>query len=155
MATLEERIQRLEDIKEIQALKIAYARAADDRYNADRLAALFTEDAVWDGGEKFGMHRGRQAIHDFFAPISETFTFALHYYMGPTIDIAPSGVAATGHWYMWFPATISERAIFGAATYDEQYRKVDGRWYFSHLKLTLHFFTPYESGWVKERFLVQ
>lgn len=96
MATLEERIQRLEDIKEIQALKIAYARAADDRYNADRLAALFTEDAVWDGGEKFGMHRGRQAIHDFFAPISEAFTFALHYYMGPTIDIAPSGVAATG-----------------------------------------------------------
>lgn len=60
MATLEDlqnRLEALEDLAAIQALKARYGRLADDRYGEsaeekERLAAeiseLFTEDAVWD-----------------------------------------------------------------------------------------------------------
>jgi hypothetical protein len=50
MKTIEERLRVLEDIEEIRQLKARYAAACDDNYNADDIAALFAEDAVWDGG---------------------------------------------------------------------------------------------------------
>ena len=58
MATLEERIQRLEDIEAIKNLKARYAAVCDDKYNPEEAIKLFTEDAVWDGGEDFGVHKG-------------------------------------------------------------------------------------------------
>ena len=150
MTTLEQRVQELEDIEEIKALKIKYAQVCDDNYDPPGIGALFTEDAVWDGGEGFGVHDGRQAIQDFFADVRKDFTFALHYYMGPQINVDPSGRTATGTWYMWLPATVSGRAMIIAATYDEDYKKVSGRWFFSRMKINMKFITPYESGWVKE-----
>ena len=74
----------------------------------------------------------------------------LFYYMGPQINVDPSGRTATGTWYMWLPATVSGRAMFISATYDEDYKKLSGRWFFSRMKINMKFITPYESGWVKE-----
>lgn len=150
MASLEERVQRLEDIEAIRRLKIRYAQYCDANYDADGIAALFTEDGVWDGGD-FGVYNGREAIRAFFAGISKQITFALHYMIGHQIDIDPSGNEATGSWYLLEPATLNGRAVWIAATYNDRYRKVDGRWLYSHLKLNVAFVTPYESGWVKER----
>ena len=92
MPTLEERVQRLEDIEDIRKLKIRYAGLCDAHYDdPDGLAALFTDDAVWDGGSDFGVHHGKQAIRAFFAGVSKQISFALHYMIGHAIDIAPSG----------------------------------------------------------------
>ncbi|MGH7917200.1 MAG: nuclear transport factor 2 family protein, partial [Candidatus Binataceae bacterium] len=49
MKTLEERVRVLEDIESIKRLKARYCAACDDNYNAEAIAALFTEDAIWDG----------------------------------------------------------------------------------------------------------
>ena len=38
-------------------------------------------------------------------------------------------------------------------TYADTYRKVQGVWRIATTKLQIHFFTPYESGWVKQRML--
>lgn len=149
MATLEERVQRLEDIEEIRRLKIRYAQLCDANYDPEGLAALFTEDGVWDGGE-FGVYKGREAIRGFYAQISKKFTFALHYMTGHMIDLDPSGQEASGSWYLFLPATADGRAVWLALTYSDRYRKVDGRWLFSLVKLNLAFFTPFESGWAKE-----
>jgi SnoaL-like domain len=62
MPTLEERVQRLEDIEDIRRLKIRYAGLCDAQYDLDGLASLFTDDAVWDGGSDFGVYQGKQAI---------------------------------------------------------------------------------------------
>ena len=59
--SLEERIQRLEDIEAIKQLKAEYCAYCDDGYNPDGIANLYTEDAVWDGGP-FGRYEGRDAI---------------------------------------------------------------------------------------------
>ncbi len=40
----------LEDIEEIKRLKAGYCSSCDDNYDADSIASLFTEDAIWDGG---------------------------------------------------------------------------------------------------------
>lgn len=152
MASIEQEVQRLKDIEEIRALKTHYAELCDDSYNPKGLAALFTEDAIWDGG-LFGRYVGLQQIHDFFAGVSAHLTFALHMTMCHRIEIAPSGTEATGHWYTWMPATMDGRAVFAAATYNDEYKKVNGTWLFHRVNAQIHFMTPYEQGWVKQPYL--
>ncbi|MEE3248407.1 MAG: nuclear transport factor 2 family protein, partial [Chloroflexota bacterium] len=59
LESLEERIQKLEDIEEIKKLKHRYCSLCDANYNANALAELFIEDAVWDGQER-GRNDGRE-----------------------------------------------------------------------------------------------
>ena len=150
MATVEERIQRLEDHEEIRRLKIEYARVVDRFGSGDEYAALFTEDAVIDAGAVGGVLTGRAAIRDFFNGIRNTLTFFVHYMMGETIDILPSGTYAVGHWYLWEPATYNGQAVWIAITYDDEYKKVNGQWRCSFSRLNFHFMTPYDQGWVKK-----
>ena len=152
MATLEERLQRLEDIEAIRDLKIRYAQYCDEMYNPEKIGPLFVEDAVWEGAG-FGPFVGRQAIKDFFAGVSSAFTFALHYTLGHQIDVDPSGKTAKGTWYIFMPATINGGAVFMGAQYADDYVKRDGRWFFKHVRVQSHFMTPYEKGWVKQQFL--
>lgn len=153
MATLEERVQRLEDNEEIRRLKIRYARAVDAGFDVDTLVSLFTPDGVWDGGE-FGVHKGTAAIRTFFTGMPSQLTFCLHFMCGQTIDVAPSGTEATGHWYLWELGTFKGQAVWIAMTYNDTYRKVNGKWLFATTKLNIAFMTPYEKGWVKERMMV-
>src|SRR5215212_1434420 len=145
---LEHRIRALEDIEAIKRLKYRYADACDRGYDADELADLFTEDAVWDGG-LFGRYEGRETIRQFFQGVSSEIIFALHYMMNPIIDV--DGDEARGAWYLFQTCTFANdnTAIWGAARYDEQYRRVDGGWKFSRLNLISSFWTPFAEGWVK------
>ena len=69
LTDLERRIRALEDIEAIKQLKYRYADACDRGYDADTLADLFTEDAIWDGGV-FGRYDGREAIRELFRGVS-------------------------------------------------------------------------------------
>lgn len=150
MASLEARITQLEEIEAIRALKVHYARLCDDGYDADPLAALFTEDCLWDGGI-MGAHEGREAVRRFFAAAPRRVSFALHMMVSHTIDLAPSGTEASGYWYLWQPMTLDGVAHLSAVTYDDEYRKQDGHWLFHRVKVHRHFTTPYDKGWVKQR----
>jgi hypothetical protein len=147
--SLETRLKELEDIESIRSLKRQYAQHCDNNYNPTKIAQLFTEDGVWDGGA-FGVHQGRAAIHEFFANITQQISFSLHYIANHQVDVDPSGLAATGHCYLWGTHTIGGRATFVGITFDERYRKVDGRWLFTLMKLNIHYMTPYEAGWVEQ-----
>ena len=151
---LEERIQALEDIQALKDLKARYAAVCDDKYNPEEAAKLFTEDAVWDGGEDFGVHKGKQAIKDFFKGVSENLVFAVHYFMQPLIEVNKSGDTAKGKWYLWQAATLADgTAIWISGLEFDEYRKVDGEWLISGMKLELFFMTPYEEGWHKVKIL--
>jgi uncharacterized protein (TIGR02246 family) len=149
---LEHRIRLLEDIEAIKSLKARYADACDRGYDADTIAALFAEDAVWDGGS-FGRYEGREAIRAFFQGVSADIPFAMHYMMNPIIEV--DGDTATGKWHLFQTCTFSDgnQAIWGAARYDEEYRRIDGTWEFWRLNLRSSFWTPYETGWVKRPFV--
>src|SRR5215510_11082157 len=86
LAQLEQRVQALEDVNAIRHLKARYAAYCDDQYNPDGLAALFTEDAVWES-QGLGRFEGREAIRAFFRGASQLFTFAIHYSLNGQIDV--------------------------------------------------------------------
>lgn len=47
MKTLEERIQRLEDIHDCEQLQYQYEYYLDHGYNGEGIASLFVEDGLW------------------------------------------------------------------------------------------------------------
>jgi len=149
---LERRLRVLEDIETIKKLKARYCAYCDNNYDADGIASLFTEDAVWDGG-KFGRYEGREAIRTFFRGAPRIFPFAIHQVMNPIIEV--EGEQAKGQWYLFQPATLAEgnQAVWLAARYEEEYVKVESEWKFKRLKVFPSFLTPYDQGWVKKRFV--
>ena len=59
--TLEQRVQRIEDAEEIRRLRYLYCEYGN-LYDAERFAALFAPDAIWDGGDAFGRQEGLEQI---------------------------------------------------------------------------------------------
>src|SRR5713101_1964785 len=76
LAQLEQRVQALEDVNAIRHLKARYAASCDDQYNPDGIAALFTEDAVWES-QGLGRFEGRGAIRAFFETIASLPGFGM------------------------------------------------------------------------------
>ena len=148
MPTLEQRVQRLEDLDQITEITMQLARHFDNGYHADGVVSLFTEDGVFDGGP-FGRYEGLEAIHGFFDTVTEQITFAKHHLATRVIQFAGDGTGATGQRYMWGTHTIGGEAMFLALTWDMSYRKTGEHWRISSQRLDWQFLTPYHSGWVK------
>ena len=151
MPRLEERLQWLEDLAAIQRMLREMLNACDEPYNAGRVAALFTEDGVMELGP-LGHYEGRAAIQGAIEDVGRRIPFTRHYQCGHLIEIEASGVEAQGTWYGFETPMLDGRAVWGAFTYRDRYRKVGGRWLIAEMEQTTHFLTPYESGWVKEPF---
>ena len=146
------RLRAMEDIEEIKRLKARYCSYCDDNYDADSLASLFTEDAIWDGGIR-GTAEGKDEIRNFFIRASQRLPFAVHMVMNPIIEV--DGDRAKGTWYLFQACTYAEedQAVWGSARYDEEYVRLEGEWKFRSLKLTSFFWTPFDRGWVNDRFV--
>jgi len=146
--SLEQQVQRLAAIEDIKNLKRRYAAACDDNYNVEKLAVLFTEDAVWDGAE-YGGATTRQGIKDYFSSTPEFVKFALHYVMNPIIEV--DGDTATGQWLLWQPLVMHEgnQAMVLTALYDEEYVRQNGKWLIKHLKLKIKSYAPYNGEFSK------
>ena len=138
---IERRLRAVEDVEEIKRLKARYCAYCDDNYDADAI-----------GGIR-GKAEGREAIRDFFINAPNRLPFAVHMVMNPIIEV--HGDTATGTWYLFQPCTYADgdRAVWGSARYDEQYVRVNGAWMFKHLKLTSHFWTPFNEGWAQTQFV--
>ena len=142
----------LADVEAIKQLKHRYCGFCDAGYDADSLAALFTEDAVWDGGP-IGRHEGREAIRAFFQGSSGRVPFALHMVMNPVIDV--QGDSATGNWYLWQPLVYAlppgEEAWWLSARYDDVYRRQPNGWKFAKVTLSIKLLAPYDKGFGETR----
>jgi uncharacterized protein (TIGR02246 family) len=149
---LEARVRALEDAQTIRNLKARYAEHCDADYDADRIAELFTEDAVWES-EGLGRYEGRESIREFFRGASRIFTFAVHYNLNPHIEV--SGDTARVRWYTLMPCTVAEgnRAMWRSGIDDEEYVRVDGEWKFKSKTSAPRFSTPFDEGWARTRFL--
>lgn len=147
-----QKIQWLFDIEQIKQLKHRYCALCDEAYDPAGLAALFVEDAVWDGGP-FGCHAGRAAIKTFFAGASKLISFANHYVSNPVIEI--TGDTALGRWDLWQPM-VSEpahRALWLVAKYRDTYVRVGTGWLFARIEVNVRAMSPYEEGFAKQLLL--
>jgi hypothetical protein len=158
LAEIAARVQELSDLHELTNLKAHYCWLLDTRRTAEA-AALFSEDGVWDGGETFGRHEGREAVAATFAEIqARGLRFCLHGVLTPFLE-RRTPATAFGRWYLDMPATFagedgSDRAVWGAAWYEDDFVKGDdGVWRVQRMRLTNHFWTPFERGWAEQRFV--
>jgi hypothetical protein len=159
VAALRQRVARSEGVLALQALKARYSELVDQRFSAgavvdgDALAGvaaavaeLFTPDGVWDGGPGLGTVTGRRAIADRLA--DPTLTFSRHFFMNPRIDV--DGDHATARWDLLSPCRRPDGTSYWMCGYeDDDYARVDDRWFHRSMKLTTVFMSPVGEGWTK------
>jgi len=157
IALLEARLLAVEDQDAIQRLKAHYGQLVDARYTrkgpkppdelapiADEIAALFSEDAVWDGGAGLGVCTGRDAIRQRF--LEPTLQFSWHFFLKPNLEV--SGDTARGSWDILSPCTTAEgRPMWMAGVEHDEYVREGGVWLHRSMRLDLVFMAPYERGW--------
>ncbi len=149
---LESRIQDLEAIQEIMNLEADYCFGADN-HDSDLYASVFAEDGVLIAGPR-GEQRGREAIKAFCRDqIPLGFSFSIHFLHNPRIVV--NGDAATGKFYwqasLTHPGT--NTATWAAGAYDTEYIKTEEGWKIKKKVVDFFYNTPYDKGWVKERFM--
>jgi hypothetical protein len=146
----QQRLVRLEAIEAIKQLKYRYCAYCDDKYNPSGIAALFTEDGIWEG-ESFGQHVGRAAIKAHFQRVSGEIVFAAHLALNPIIEV--DGDTATGKWRLIMPATVINSGVKEArwllGAYDDRYVSVDGAWMFKRLSFHINFYSPHAGNWAE------
>ena len=153
---LETRVARLEAIEDIRALKARYADVCDTGYDPERMRPLFTSDAFWDGGERFGRYEGADAICGFFADVSSRITWALHYMIAPVVEVSDDLQTASAGWYLLEPCTVATddgpRAMLIVGRYADSYRREQDGWKISGLSLDCQAISPLDEGWVRRPF---
>lgn len=154
---IERRLALVEAQAAITNLKSEYGTLADARYTrsgvkpqseideiADRLAALFTVDAVWEGGGELGACRGREAIRERFR--RPTLAFSWHFFVKPRIEV--EGMRASGRWDVLALCTTREgRAMWLVGVEQDEYVCQDGVWLHASMRLDARLMAPHDRGW--------
>lgn len=125
------------DLEEIKRLKARYCRFLDTK-QWDALRALFADDCVFDGfrsaptgsGPDAFVEGGRQRLAD---------AVTVHQCSMPDIvfvdDDTARGTWAVHDYLEWPDRAPEERGYYGFGYYEEEYRRVDGRWRMATLRL--------------------
>jgi hypothetical protein len=147
------RVDELESREAIARLMTDYMTAADATSDKGvKIAALFTEDGAW---ESIGPHGnpgwaavGHDALITKFDRNVDRMPFAAHFVTNAAVTL--DGDAARGQ-FMYFQACTyrGDQPLWIAGSYDNDFRRVDGRWLISHLRVHNFFTTPFDQGWVK------
>ena len=159
VAELRVRLEAAEAVQAIQNLKARYAQLVDERYVrgkvapeekvaaiAEEIAALFTADGVWDGGPALGVSTGREQIAARMR--APTLVFSWHFFLKPQIHV--EGDRARARWDILSPCTTKDgKPHWMVGFEDDEYRRVDGAWLHTRMKLTSVFLAPHETGWQK------
>lgn len=157
IAALEARVARSEAHADLLSLKSRYGALADARYSrkgpreqaeidavAEQLAALFSEDAVWEGGGALGRCVGRAAIRERFR--APTLHYAWHFFVKPEIRV--EGDRAKGTWDVLALITTNEgRAMWMVGVEHDEYVREDGRWLHTRMQLESQLMAPHDRGW--------
>jgi uncharacterized protein (TIGR02246 family) len=147
MATVEERLQRLEDLEEIRRLFEEYARCLDAGDHA-AYADLFTEDGELQA--QLGKAKGRAEIQDLLdarlkgdRPAPRT---AFHQIGNATIEVAGDRATSRVMWAYMTHDDGSYPLILQVGHYDDELVRDGGRWRFARRTITRDFgFSPLDE----------
>ena len=131
-------------------LKYKYAEGCDlaiKEKDPAQLISLFTPDLIYDGGD-FGRYEGMDQFKVFCKAAPEQIKFTYHYFTNAMITV--NGDHASARWYILAMYTESDgRDTLLVGYEDDQYKKVNGQWLISNLKLVTGFYAPFNEGWSK------
>jgi uncharacterized protein (TIGR02246 family) len=130
----------------VRALMVAYMRACDE-HDADAVAVLFDEAAVWETpGDPSSVLNGRQEVRAAYAVACARLTFCMHFLTNEWIRV--DGDRAWARWCYFEPAiNRGELAVWTAGRYDHELVKKGGQWLFSRFRLTAVLAATQADGW--------
>jgi len=147
-----QRLDVLESKEAITGLMVSYMAATDATSDKGaKVARLFTEDGRW---QSVGPHGnpdwaavGREALTTKFDRNVDRMPFSAHFVTNPAIEL--DGDEARGR-FMYFQACTyrGDQPLWIAGSYDNEFRRVDGQWLLSHMRVHNFFTTPFDQGWV-------
>jgi hypothetical protein len=156
LANIERRLARLEDVEELHRLRYRYHELINSNAWEDQAAELFTVDAVLDYGH-MGAPRGREAIAAFFggaaagvtgseSPTEPPFVKQFIHAHDVRLDNEDPD-RATGISYLEAKPVYRGESFLVSGRFDDEYRRMDGRWLFDKVKLEVWFMVPAGEGW--------
>ena len=166
LATLQAQVDRLTAESDIRALQARYMilcdtpcpepGAEDDAVRIDRIVALYTDDAVWEGvgayyDNQFGRRVGTAAIRAHFTAFWATrrdpaLVLNVHYLTTERITV--HGDTADGHWVHMQPWLFADgSSILRSSRLWNAFRRVDGTWRIARTRTENVFVAPLPSGW--------
>lgn len=150
MAVLAARACKAEDYTEICNLQAAYGYYVD-KGRWDDAAALFAEDASLELAGR-GVYVGRDRISAYLHHLPPYGPGVLynHMQLQPVIHIDSEEGTAKGRWRSFMMVgALGAEARWGEATYENEYRRVDGKWRIALLHGYMNIYTDFEQGWHK------
>ncbi|SRR5579875_3167102 len=126
----------MDDRQKIEELYVRYAFAIDGR-QYDEWISCFTEDGVFDSS-RMGRFAGRDELRKFVEKYERLLEGGQirHVISNVLVDVA--GERARGRCYLNLYLTKNGKTeMIGVGTYEDQLRKVDGRWLFESRKVVL------------------
>nr|WTB28707.1 nuclear transport factor 2 family protein [Streptomyces sp. NBC_00830] len=150
------RLARLEDIEELHRLRYRYHELINSNAWEEEGADLFTDDGVLDYGHLAVCH-GREEIAAFFSAATAGVTGSdspteppfvkqfIHAHDVLLDDDDPD--RATGISYLEATPVYRGESFLVSGRFDDEYRRVDGRWRFAKVKLEVWFMVPAHEGW--------
>jgi hypothetical protein len=143
------RLDVLESESAIRKLQCAYMEACDFHIGYP-IGELFAPDGVWEGvgrfASGFGATVGREAVAQQFEDDKGRLPYAAHFLTNEQIWV--DGDTARAKWMFYEPAEHRQAgAIVIAGRYDNDYVRIDGKWFIKHLRCDDIFVSTLKDGW--------
>jgi hypothetical protein len=142
LATVENRIQKLEDRAELQDLVATYFQATDDD-DYDRLSACFTSDAIF-AASGFSASSGRSGIIDLLKSARAGMGQTVHTPNYVQIIFGDSD-SASGVVAAHLELGIGEVTYYGAVRYVDEYRRENARWCIARREMRVIHIAPWSE----------
>jgi len=131
--SLQDKVQRLEDIENIRSLLVEYGQLLDKR-DLGAYSRLFTDDGIWEGGMgKAQTPEGiEKVVRDGFSKLPPREN---DYHLMSSVDIRVTGSDSATAWSRWTYMIQGEDGRptpLLAGHYDDVLAKVNGVWKFKY-----------------------
>ena len=158
--SLEQRIARLEDHREICNLQGRYNHYLQTGLLKEKVGELFAFGTPEVKAEMCdsGMWQGAEGIVKLFTHMGKKYAMPgelmVHMLLTPVVEVSPDGTRARGMWNSFGTNTYLAEggkltAMWQLGKYDNVFCKENGRWKFLEFRWYVIFRTPYDEGWVK------
>ena len=147
LESLSKIVHELRDIEALNQLMARYCHLIDTGQWKD-VAQLFTENATGEFGF-FGSFNGRN--EKSFERLAQDYSFRAHMVHNSIVEV--QGDVASGSWYVTAQITLEpiKQAVWVMGKHQNRFKRVDGSWKFTAIKVEPWYFSRYEQGWAKEK----
>jgi hypothetical protein len=147
---LEAQAREALDFQAVCNLQAAYGYYVDKGL-WDQAAELFAEDGTLELAGR-GVFRGRERVRAYLhhLPAYGHGVLYNHMQLQPVIHVDSAAGTSKGRWRSFMMVgSLGNEARWGEATYENEYRRVDGAWRIALLHGYMNIYVEFDRGWNK------